>query len=179
MSNYHEDEELLAQLRTGDRRTWKQFYDDLREPFRLFFIKYTGMESEKATELFHETMVVFHRNVMNDKLVPPLQSALRTYLFGVGKILCRKIADGQQSWETEIPEVPVMPEIEVIEDWRDKAEKAKLLLNKIGEPCRQILQLIYLKSYSMEAVAEEMDFPSTGAVRKRKFDCLKKIRSMV
>ena len=137
------------------------------------------MESEKATELFHETMVVFHRNVTSGKLTPPLQSALRTYLFGVGKILCRKIGDHDQSWETEIPEVPVLPEVEVIEDWRDKSEKARLLLEKIGEPCRQLLKLIYIHNYAMEAVAEEMDFPSTGAVRKRKFDCLKKMRSMV
>lgn len=179
MSNYHADETLLKKLRAGDRISWKQLYDDLRAPFRLFFLKYSGMDSEQVTELFHEAMVVLHRNIMNEKLASPLQSTLRTYLFGIGKILCKKFGENSDKWESEIPEIPVLPKVELIEDWQDKAAKTKQLLDKIGSPCNELLKLIYIKGFAMEAVAEEMNFSSAGAVRKRKFDCLKKMRAML
>lgn len=179
MSNYHADEATLKLLRTGNHESWRNFYDELRTPFRLYFLKFSGMDIKKVNELYQEAMVVFHRNVMSDKLTSPLQSTLRTYLFGIGKILCKKQGENTQNWDSDIPDIPITPQIEIIEDWRDKAEQARNLLNKVGEPCRELLSLIYIKGYVMEAVAEALDLPSTGAVRKRKFDCLKKLRSLL
>ncbi|MCB0572745.1 MAG: sigma-70 family RNA polymerase sigma factor, partial [Phaeodactylibacter sp.] len=59
------------------------------------------------------------------------------------------------------------------------AELVRRLLDKIGEPCKRLLELIFVHGYVMDAVAEELELPSAGAARKRKFDCLKKMRDLI
>ncbi|GJM31890.1 MAG: hypothetical protein DHS20C18_08910 [Saprospiraceae bacterium] len=179
MGNYRDDEQLLRTLSEGDEIKWKAFYDDMRGSFRLFFMKYAGVEPEVATEIYHESMVIFHRNVVGKKLQPPLQSKLKTYLFGIGKLVYRKQGGQTRNWDDDIPDVPVEPEIEERAHREQQAVLVQKLLNKIGNPCRQLLELVYLKGYVMEAVAREMNIPSEGAARKRKFDCLQKMRAMM
>ena len=109
-----------------------------------------------------------------------MQSSLKTYLFGIGKVLCRKRFSGRKfDWTDEIPETGEAAEAETTAERRAKAELVRNLLDRIGEPCRQLLLLVYVRGFAMEAIAAEMDFPTEGAVRKRKYDCLRKLRSMV
>lgn len=180
MSNYREDEERLAALREGNDDDWRRFYREQREPFRLYFLKYARMEPAEVSELYQEAMIILHRNVQRGKLAAPLQSSLKTYLFGIGKVLCRKrFADRKFDWTDEIPETGEAAEAETAAERRAKAELVRNLLDRIGEPCRQLLLLVYVRGFAMEAIAAQMDFPTEGAVRKRKYDCLRKLRAMV
>ena len=56
---------------------------------------------------------------------------------------------------------------------------ARALLDRIGEPCRSLLEMVYIKEFVMEAVAENLGLPSEGAARKRKFDCLQKMKELL
>lgn len=180
MSKYKTDEHRLESLIQGKERAWQTIYDDIREPFRLFFLKNSNLDPEQAIELYQEAMVVFHKNVTRGKLVAPLQSALKTYLIGIGKMLyLKKSGKKIDAWIDEIPDQAIMPVVEDQAERKDQKELVRRLLDRIGEPCKQLLTLVYIKGYVMEAVADEMNFPSQGAVRKRKFDCLKKMREMI
>lgn len=180
MSKYKTDELRLEQLSQGKERVWQTIYDDIRDPFRLFFLKNSSLDPDQAIELYQEAMVVFHKNVVRGKLVAPLKSTLRTYLIGIGKMLyLKKSGKKIDAWIDEIPDQAVQPIVEDKAERKEQAELVRRLLERIGEPCKQLLTLVYIKGYVMEAIAEEMNFPSEGAVRKRKFDCLKKIREMV
>jgi len=178
MSKYQEAERRLKELQSGGDIAWKAFYDDMRSPFRLFFMKIANLNPEEAGELFHDTMIVFHRNVRNGKLLSPLQSNLKTYLFGIGKNVLRK-RGRKGNWETEIPDVGVEAIVESQHEREAKASLVRRLLAKMGDSCRQLLELVYLKGYVMEAVAKELNITNEGTVRKRKFDCLKKMRKLL
>lgn len=180
MSEYQADEDRLNALRSGDEKSWQAFYAEMRTPFRLFFLKNGAIPDNEIVELFQEALIAFHRNVMNGRLEKPLQSSLKTYLFGIGKILCRKrFSTASFSWDDDIPEEAVAPAIEAKAERQEKAAMVSKLLDRIGEPCRQLLTLVYIHGYAMESVAAEMDFPTEGAARKRKFDCLRKLRQML
>lgn len=178
MDKYQDDENRLKRLQGGNEQEWKLLYDDLRSPFRLFFMKIAGLDPEEAGQLFHDTMVVLHRNVKGGKLEGPLQSSLKTYLFGIGKNVLRKKGRGGD-WETEIPDVAMIPEVENDHNQEANAALVRRLLAQIGEACRELLELVYLKGYVMEAVAKELNISNEGTVRKRKFDCLKKMRTLM
>ena len=179
MSKYPDDDRKLSQLATDDSQAWKELYDELRSPFRLFIMKYGAMGPEAALELYQDAMVVLYRNIISGKLQPPLASALKTYLFGIGKILLKKRNEGTGNWDDDIPDLPVAPEVESRQDEAARAELVRQLLDKVGESCRQILELAYLRGSVMEAIAEELGLPSAGAARKRKHDCLKKMRDLL
>ena len=178
MSKYQEAENRLHELQEGSDLVWKAFYEDMRSPFRMFFMKRASLGPEEAGQLFHDTMIIFHRNVLQRKLVTPLQSSLKTYLFGIGKNVLRK--EGRKGdWEAEIPEIPIEASVESSHERAAKADLVRRLLSKIGDSCRQLLELVYLKGYVMEAVAKELGVENEGTIRKRKFDCLKKMRQLI
>ena len=179
MSKYPDDDRRLQLLATDKGQAWEELYDEMRSPFRLFFIKYGAMAPEAALELYQEAMVVLYRNIVNGKLQNPLDSTLKTYLFGIGKMLLRKKGAATGNWDDDIPELPVEPEVESRQEQSAKAELVRRLLGQVGASCRQILELAYLRGFVMEAIAEELGLPSAGAARKRKHDCLKKLRDLL
>lgn len=179
MNNYKEDEDLLNQLRHGDETLWQQFYENMRGPFRSFFMQYGRLSPDEAGALLQDAMVVFHYNVSTGKLVAPLQSFLKTYLIGIGKVLHRRKGGSTARWDDQIPEEAVAPIADRIAEQEAAASMVRGLLNRIGEPCRSLLEMVYIKGFVMEAVAENLGLPGEGAARKRKFDCLKKMKELL
>lgn len=175
---YPHDDAQLEQLRRGHQEAWRTLYEEARSPFRLYFIRY-GTAPEIATEMFQEAMVILNRNIRTGKLQAPLKSTLRTYIIGIGRILLMRKGANTQQWEGEIPDIPVVPEIEDQEEQKEKAHFARQLLDRLGSPCRELLELFYLKGYVMEAIARELGLPSPGAARRRKHDCLRKMRELL
>ena len=179
MSKYAADERRLQTLAAGDDNAWRTLYDDLRSPFRLYFLKHTEWDPEAVGELYQDAMVVLHRKVTSGDLAAPLRSYLRTYLIGVGKMIYRKRGGTGVRWEEDIPEVAVPPGVEDRIEQRERAAWVRELLNRMDEKCRDILSKVYLQGFSMEAVAEELQLSGAGSARKRKFDCLQKLRKLM
>ncbi len=178
MSKYLQDEDLLAELKTGNQRTWKQFFDEHLEVFQLFVMKYGKLSREEAFGLYQEGIIILHRNISDNKLESPLRASLQTYLFGIGKNLCRRKSSGQLNFPDEIPDIPQYP-FEESEERKHNAALVKGLLQKIGEKCRQFLTLVFLEELEAEQIMPAMDIPSPEAFRKRKHDCLKKMRELL
>ncbi len=53
------------------------------------------------------------------------------------------------------------------------------MLNKLGGMCRQFLTLVFIEEKEAVEVCQLMQIPSQEAFRKRKFDCLRKMRKLV
>ena len=179
MSKYARDEDRLRELALGGDAAWRAFYDDLRSPFRLFFLKHTNWNPDQVMSLYQDVMVVVHRKVTRGDLVAPLRSSLRTYLFGVGKMIYRKQGGTKVQWEEEIPDVAVPASVEDRIAERERAEWVRDLLQRMDDKCREILEMVYLSGFSMEAVAEDLQLSGAGSARKRKFDCLQRLRKLI
>lgn len=179
MSKYARDENRLRELSLGGDAAWRLFYDDLRSPFRLFFLKHTNWNPEQVLSLYQDVMVVVHRKITSGDLAAPLRSSLRTYLFGVGKMLYRKQGGSKIQWEEDIPDIAVPAGVEDRIAERERAAWVRSLLNRMDDKCREILEKVYLQGYSMEAVAEDLQLSGAGSARKRKFDCLQRMRKLI
>jgi RNA polymerase sigma factor (sigma-70 family) len=178
MSKYPDDDQILKSLANGKESSWRKLYDDLRSPFRLYFIG-NGCTPEEAIELFQEAMVILHRKVISKQLQPPMQSTIKTYLIGVGRILMMRRGKQKPGMDHEFPELGIDAEVDNQHEQVAKARLVQSLLSQLDVPCRKILELFYLKNYVMEAIAEELALPSAGAVRRRKHDCLKRLRALM
>lgn len=178
MSNYRQDEKLLMQLKNGDRQRWHRFFEDNRQPFAAFLVKYGNVNNNEADQMYQEAIVLLHRNIREERLVTPLRSSLRTYLFAIGKNLCRKRSQSKLIFPDEVPDLPENP-IEDEHHRRHCAELVSRLLNKLGGMCKQFLTLVFIEEKPAREVCELMQIPSPEAFRKRKFDCLRKMRRLV
>lgn len=178
MDKYGQDEKRLERLKTGSHRDWKLFFDDHLEAFLLFVMKYGQINKDEALEIYQEAIIIFHRNVTNGRLVTPLRSSLSTYIYGIGKNLCRRKPGSNLSFPENLPDLPQTP-FEEEENRRHNVIWVKSLLERLGGKCREFITMTFLDEKSMEEIMSTMDIPTPEAFRKRKHDCLKKIRSLI
>ncbi|MCB0631660.1 MAG: sigma-70 family RNA polymerase sigma factor [Saprospiraceae bacterium] len=183
---YQEDEQLLLRIREGDRSFLNQLFQDYWPSFLAFLTKSFGMPEEDVREIYTRSFTTFFYNIKDGKLVPPLQSRLKTYLFGIGKNYAMKKFGS--AYEERMVHTDEMEDVQkafqqpdVVDyyeyDWqRNLVEK---LLNRIGEPCKELLLLSFVREFADDAIMDRLDIPSAVAVRQRRFRCLEKLRSMV
>ena len=173
---------LLEQIKQGDRKFLQSLYDEHREEFLLWASKYYQCDEEIAAEVYQQSFISMYYNVKDQKLTE-LKSSIKTYLFAIGKNLLRdqfKIAQRRQ----EILEVAVETE-EIDNSFFHKYEQSNMkevvrrLLTKIGEPCKTVLDLFYFRGYAMDAIADHMQYKSQQIAAKRKFICLRQMRSLL
>jgi RNA polymerase sigma factor (sigma-70 family) len=178
MSKYQQDDELLKRLKSGNHRVWKELFDNNIDAFILFVMKYGKLQQDEAYGIYQEAIVIFHRNVTSGKIEPPLRSSLSTYIYGIGKNLCRRKTSTNLSFPENLPELPQTP-FEELDERRHNAAVVKSLLARIGENCREFLTMVFLEEKQQDDIMVQMEIPSPEAFRKRKHDCLKKMRALI
>lgn len=183
---YKDDEHLYAHIQNGDDKVLKQLFTEYWTPFRLFIIKYHSLPDDKVWDIYCESFTVFVLNIRDGKLELPLNSQLKTYLFGIGRKYVLKYFDGlKRKKEDHYPDddqvfsLDLEPDILKVFELNWQKDLVRKLLEKVGESCRKILELTFIEDNSDEAIAEKMKIASTGAVRQKRFNCLNKLRTLV
>ncbi len=175
-------DQLLHQIRKGDRLFLRQLYEENRSAFGVWVTKNYQCDEDMIADIYQQAFTTLYYNVKEGRLVT-LTSSIRTYLFAIGKNLIRdhiKITARRQ----EILEVAVeMNDVDnsIIDRYQQSAVKTtvSMLLNRIGEPCKSVLELFYIKGYALDAIAVEMNYSNENVVAKRKFICLKQMRELL
>ncbi|MEM6724214.1 MAG: sigma-70 family RNA polymerase sigma factor [Bacteroidota bacterium] len=182
MSKSDTQKEMLDRIRSGDQQLLKTLYEEYREAFLAWSLKYYKLDEEEIIEVFQKAFTIFYFNIKEGKLYE-LSSSLKTYLFGIGKHLYLKkfTAKKRETLELDDQVISGQVDLSIMDRYRneDAARLVRSMLQQMGEMCRQLLELIFLKEYSTDAVMHTMQLKNEQAVRKRKFNCLKKLRALV
>ncbi len=180
------DSILLDAIKQGQPKTLEKIYDEHRKPFVIWASQLYQCDDEDAIEIFQKAFTIFYFNVKEGKLVE-LTSSIKTYLFSIGKNLFREKFRDKHNKLVNIEDVAYASAVNekvdtnILDDYQKDHQKevVRKLLDEIGDPCKTLLTLVYVHSYSVDAVVEEMNYSDERVVRKRKSLCLKKMREMV
>ncbi|MBX2814647.1 MAG: sigma-70 family RNA polymerase sigma factor [Saprospiraceae bacterium] len=171
----------LSEVQAGNQAMIKRLYDQFRSEFITWSQKSYGLQDDKAIELYQQSFTAFYYNVRERKITQ-LESSIKTYLFAIGKNKIRDHFKKSQRNDESLDEhhhigvdAQIMSKYESV----DLSSKVKFLLNRIGEPCQTVLKLYYFEHYSMESIASRMNYKSENVAAKRKFTCLKQLRTML
>ena len=179
---YEDRSQLLHQIRIGTKEVLKKLYDDYREMFGKWAKNHYGCSEEQAAEAYQRAFITLYYNVKNGKLTE-LNSSIKTYLFAVGKNMLREQFKDKHARMLPIEEEIYQQQIDtsIMQQYDEHHEKnlVKRLLDRIGEPCRTVLELFYFKQFSMEAIAAHMGYKTEQIAAKRKFICLKQLRGLL
>ena len=68
-----------------------------------------------------------------------------------------------------------------LEHWHDRfqVEEIKVSLDKMGDPCRQILMDWGFWGYNMKEIAAKVGYSTADQAKKRKYKCLKQLRELI
>lgn len=181
------NQSILDSIRLGDNKILEQLYKEHRIVFTSWFIKNYNLSSDDAIEIYQNSFTIFYFNVRNGKITE-LNSSLKTYLFAIGKNLMKERNRSNiknSKFDFDIEKVHSENNSFVVGNILDEYLKSnqiilvRNLLEKIGDPCRKLLTLIFIKDYSYDSVVQEMNYSDERVARKRKSVCLQKMRDLV
>lgn len=169
----------LERIKQGDRLFLKELYRENRSAFTKWALwRYTCSEEDIA-DIYQQAFVILYNNVKAGKFTGE-NSGIRTYLFGIGKNLLNKYVSTRKHQDDPLDDVQeVFLSVDAANEGHETSHRQMLvqsLLRKVGEPCRSILIKYYFENYTMEAIAENLGYKSALVARKRKCECLMKIR---
>jgi RNA polymerase sigma factor (sigma-70 family) len=163
----------------------EKLYSDYRQPFVVWACQFYQCQEEDAVEIFQKAYTILYMNVRDGKLTE-LTSSVKTYIFSIGKNLFREKFRSKHNNTVNLDDVSNTTAVrqvdsDILDDYQDEHQKelVRQLLVQIGDPCQTLLELMFIKGYSAEAVVYEMGYSDERVVRKRKSLCLKKLREMV
>lgn len=172
---------VIQRIKSGDQLAMKDLYLSLRNPFLQWMKQSYNCTEEDAKDVFQISMVIFYDNVMKGKL-DKLESAINTYLFGIGK---NKMMELQRSRQKKINlEKELKQLVSGGEEMNNNAhayevETVRKALNDMGDPCKSILEYYYYFQFSMKEIAEKLCYKSAKTVKNSKYQCMQRLQRLV
>jgi len=177
------DEEIIKWIREGDSRGLAALYETYRSEFIPWAIRFTKCTSDEALDYYQAGVLIVYDNIQDGK-IEELKSTIKTYLFSVGKNLAwqnrRKEARNQKLSSEYYLQLHVRERNE--DDFLVEENNLELIsqcFNRLGDPCRSLLDLFYYKKKSMEEIAVELNYKNAETAKNQKYKCMERLRKMV
>lgn len=174
------EKDLFERLSSGDESALVDIYDGYRAEFIQWSITSYNVDEELAADLFQDSVVAFYYNIRQGKLTV-LSSSLKTYLFAIGKNLAlkRMKKDSKLVVNDELMELNSGLVSTDIFEGSERKRAIAALLYQMGDPCKSILTLYYFDKFSMEAIAERLDYKNEHVAKSQKLRCFNKLKKLV
>jgi RNA polymerase sigma factor (sigma-70 family) len=170
---------LLKGLAANDTDAIETIYRDNFSAIKAFIIKNNGY-ADDALDVFQEAMIVLFEKAKSGSF--NLSCQLQTYLYSICRRLWLKKLQKQNrfnpSLETIEEIVPVEDEIEYHEKKNNDFLFMESALQKIGEPCKSLLEAFYLEKKSMPELAEAFGYTNADNAKTQKYKCLMRLKKI-
>lgn len=147
---------------------------------KKFILKNSGTRQE-AEDIFQEGLVIFCRKLESTGFV--LSSSINTYVYGICRLLWMdELKKKKRQLNTDMPGLAAESTNERIdEDIEDDrpVRQAQEAILKLGQKCRELLELFYFKKSSMKDIAGLLGFSSEKVAKNQKYRCLEKAKELV
>lgn len=179
------EQKMFNDLKNGSETAFKTVYQNNRELFINFARKYK-LEEDDILDVYQDTYIAFYENIQNGKLVT-LKCSLSTYLISIGKykVMDRLRQKNKIANQDAILNVvyEVDNEVEnfdiVIEELNKEQKLLKEFFGKLGEKCKEILELFYYRQYSVKQIMVAGAYKSENVVKSQKSRCLKTLKESI
>lgn len=176
------DKEIIFQLKKGNESYLKYLYMHL--DMIKSWVKNNNGDEDDALDIFQESVIVFYKNLMSGNYES--KSKISTYLFGICKRMWLNQLNRRLKYEKPSNTISESynqtydsGDVEFTFDQNDLKTYLENALNKLGEPCRSLLEKsIYLK-LKMKELAEIFDYSNAHSARQQKLRCIKRLRSYI
>lgn len=179
MSTLEKDKILLEGIAAEDKNSIEQLYKQHYNMVQTMVIANAGSKDD-AADLFQETVIVLFEKVKAGNF--ELTSLLKTFIYSVARRLWLKKLQQQQRYTSKTDGleeiVPVEDEIEQHEKIQNDFVIMESAMNKIGEPCKSLLQAYYLQKKHMNVIAQEFGYTNADNAKTQKYKCLVRLKKL-
>jgi RNA polymerase sigma factor (sigma-70 family) len=146
----------------------------------LQFILNNNGDEDDAKDVYQETIIILYNKIKQGDF--ELSSKLKTYIYSVSRrIWLKKISQNSRKTGriTDYEDVLMVEEdVEQHEEKDLQFVKMQSALDKLGEPCKTIIQDFYLQSLSMQDICEKFGYTNTDNAKTQKYKCLQRLKKL-
>jgi RNA polymerase sigma-70 factor (ECF subfamily) len=169
---------VIHRIKTGDYSELEKVYTEYRHEFYRWVMKQYNCSYEDVQDIYQQSIIVLYENIIHDRIVSQ-NSSIKTYLFAIGKNKYYELIRDKHRQNVELTAQMK------VEDTVEEPEENMLALNslgksldKLGNPCKSILELYYYHKKSMQDIAERLGLKNTDTAKNMKYKCLKRLKSL-
>jgi len=179
----HKIENISKAFRANENETFRYLYKTYKTQFvNSIQGANSGVDREMAIDLFQDSMVVLYDNVIQNKLKEV--GNIKAYLFRVGQLLAyERLRKQKRSNDLKGKLKQANSRLDVHLDQYDflnrdgRSLKAKSLLEKLGQRCRDLLIAFYYRNLTLEEIAIGDEYSNANSVKSQKFKCIQRLRN--
>ena len=177
-----DDEALLAAIRAGDERALSRLYRQHWPMVSHFILQNSGSDDD-AQDVYQEGVMVFYEKVRDGSL--ELSCQIKTYLYAVCrriwlKRLTNKSRFGVRLLDEEdyqaLPQTGAEDDLQAAEEQERRFELMNQALQRLGEPCRSLLEGFYLHDKSMQELTDDFGYTNADNAKTQTYKCLLRLK---
>lgn len=175
------DNDIIKHIREGDQLVTTRTYQLYRKEFIRWVQKKYHCSEDDAKEYYQLAFFDFYNQILSGKLTH-ITASIKTYLFGIGKNKFYQQQRRDSRYENTLNEEKVTDDEPEINQKKEKElvyNHMEEALNKLGEPCRQILMMVYYENRSMEYITEKLGYKNAATTKNQKYKCMQRLRKML
>jgi RNA polymerase sigma factor (sigma-70 family) len=165
------DAQLVSRCRKGDAAAWNEFVERFSRYVYAICSRGFRLAQHDAEDVFQEVFSrAFQRlpELRNDEAVRPwLAQLTRRLCIDKLRLLARDTPSDGEPDDGEVDDVLGM---------LDEAMAVRAALDKVGDPCREILDRFFCRDESYRAIGDDLEIPA-GTIASRISRCLEKVRA--
>ncbi|HET7353888.1 MAG TPA: sigma-70 family RNA polymerase sigma factor [Gaiellaceae bacterium] len=165
------DAELVSRCREGDAEAWNEFVERFSRYVYAICGRGFRLAQHDAEDVFQEVFArAFERlsELRSDDAVRPwLAQLTRRLCIDKLRLLARDTTTDAEPDEREVDDALAQ---------LDEAMAVRAALDKVGDPCREILDRFFCRDESYHTIGDTLDIPP-GTIASRISRCLEKVRA--
>jgi RNA polymerase sigma factor (sigma-70 family) len=173
------DDEIVLALKQGDDKALNLLYRTYF-PMVLHFIASNSGSEQEAKDIYQEAVIVLYENLQTPNF--ELTCKIKTYIYSVCRRLWLKKLAEKSKYVGKIEDfesfIPFVKEDADIEEKDMQYKVMKQALEKLGEPCRTILEDFFIRNFTMQQITEKMGYTNTDNAKNQKYKCLMRLKKI-
>lgn len=179
MSNLDQEKQLLEGLALKDGSVIEAIYRDNYPMIQAFILNNNG-NSDEARDIFQEAMIVIYEKAVSGTF--ELNCLLKTYLYSVCRRLWLKRLQQLQRYVNLVENVEetvvVDEDLEIHDKHNANFAIMENAMNKIGEPCKSLLDAYYIQKKNMQEIAADFGYTNADNAKTQKYKCLVRLKKL-
>jgi RNA polymerase sigma factor (sigma-70 family) len=179
VSTIEQENLLLKGLANNDKAAIEAIYRENYAMIQAFILNNNGLVDD-ARDIFQEAMIVLYEKSKLESF--SLNCQIKTFVYSICRRLWLKRLQQLNKFGTQVDNaediVPVEEEIEEHEKKNNDFILMENAMNKIGEPCKSLLDGYYLQKKSMQEIAEDFGYTNADNAKTQKYKCLVRLKKL-
>ncbi|MBN2611467.1 MAG: sigma-70 family RNA polymerase sigma factor [Bacteroidales bacterium] len=170
------DKEILESIRNGENtRILQHLYDSILPKIKKYVCKNSGSEDD-AFDVFQDGVMIFYKYVMSGKYNENYD--ISGFLYTVCKNLWinkarhnSRISRMDREIETTATAGNILDELMK----KERETEVRQFLSKLGEKCRELLQLVFYYKLTTSEICSKMGFANEDTLKTKKYKCKQRL----